>query len=326
MKRLVLVLTILALILSVPLTAFAQDGSSPLCNGLSEADCAQLMAALGTLETVQSFTVPLWSAEISSDEMSLSASGRAGFVLGDSVNDIVLHLVLESLTMTPAQEGLPEYLEIIMAGGFGYVNVNGEWFGEELGEEDVADIEGQMDSLGLGSMEGLDELGLDLTGVLTTTRGEDADHMGQAVATYTMNFDLAALITAALASPLVGEAMNMSGGTEEEAAANAAMITQFAPVVIMMLGQTGLNAGLWVGNDDGYIHRVELNVNLDVNMAMLGADTPPIVGNINFFAEVSGVDEGYSVDVPSDYGTMEEFEEKYGGLLESVDVESLIGF
>jgi hypothetical protein len=46
---------------------------------------------------------------------------------------------------------------------------------------------------------------------------------------------------------------------------------------------------------------------------------------MSFKAEVSNVDEGYSVEPPAEYGTMDEFEEKYGAALDIFDLESLIG-
>ncbi len=324
MKRLVPVLVVLALILSVPLTVFAQEGGNPLCNGLSDDDCEKMLAALATVNTVGSFTIPAWEANFTmndgTEDVGLSASGRGGVVLGKTVDDIVLHIVIDSLSVTPAEGEIPEYVEVIMAGGFGYVNYNGEWYGEELSEEDVADLESTLGSLNMGDAESLDPsaLGIDLSGAITTTRGEDEDMHDQSVAMYSMAFDLGALLTSLLSSPMVGEAMGMAG----EEAMSPEELQMMAMIFVPILGQTSISAGLGVGNDDGYIHKAELNVVLDIDMSMFDPEAGKIAGELAFSAEVSNVDEGYSVEAPTEYGTMEEFEEKYG---DALNLESATG-
>jgi hypothetical protein len=312
--RFVSVLIVITIILTTPLAVFAQDGN-PLCSGLSAEDCDTLLAALDTLNTVQSFTIPAWEVSFDMDDgsqtVSLSASGQAGYAAGEMVTDTVLHVVIDEISMTPAEGEIPEYVEVILADGFGYINYDGQWYGEELSESDLADFEDMFGMAGGESMGlGLESLGIDLTGVVTTTRGADEDMMGMSLAPYTMEVDIAGLVMAALASPMVGEAMGMAGEEAMSPEELQMMGAIFAPI----LGDTSISAGVWVGNDDGFIHRVELNLALDVDMTMFDPEAGAITGGLNFSADVSNIDEGYSVEAPTDYGTMEEFNEAIGDL------------
>jgi len=320
--RLVPILVIVALVLSMPMVALAQD---PLCEGLSEADCTTVLAALDTIATVESFTVPSWEFSLSFDSgeeaYELSASGNAGFVIANDVADSVIYIKLDSLTMVPDDPALPETAEVLFVDGFGYVNYDGEWYGEELSESDLADVNDMLSTIqGAGSVTGMDEsLGLDLTGVVATTREADEELHGQTVEVYSMNIDLMNLIVSALSSPMVGEALGMGdlgmGDMSPEEMSMMAMM--FAP----MLGDSGIGAGVKVGQDDGYIHELELWVNIDIDLSMMGADSPPITGSIAFSAEVSDVDAGYSVEAPTEYGTMDELQSK----IDEIQVNPLEG-
>lgn len=320
--RLVPVLVIVVLVLSMPMVAFAQD---PLCEGLSEADCDMMLSALDTVATVESFTVPAWEFTLKFDSgeevTELSAAGSAGFVIADDIANSVVYIKLDSLVMVPDDPSLPETAELLVVDGFGYVNYDGEWYGEELSESDLADVDemlGMVESS--GSITGMDEsLGLDLTGVVTTTREADDEMHGQSVAVYSMEVDLMTLLVNALSSPMVGEALGMGDmGMEEMSPEELSMMAMmFAPI----LGESGIGAGLVVGEDDGYIHGVELWVDLDIDLSMMGADSPPITGEIYFSAEVTDVDAGFSVDPPASYGSMDELEDK----LDEIEVNPLEG-
>ncbi len=320
--RLVPVLVIVVLVLSMPMVAFAQD---PLCEGLSEADCAMVLSALDTVGTVESFTVPAWEFSLTFDSgegaTELSAAGSAGFVIADDAANSVVYVKLDSLTMVPDDPSLPETAELMVVGGFAYVNYDGEWYGEELSESDLADVDEMLGTVqAAGSVTDMDEsLGLDMTGVFTTTREADDEMHGQSVAVYSMDLDLMTLIVNALSSPMVGEALGMGDmGMEEMSPEELSMMAMmFAPI----LGESGIGAGLAVGLDDGYIHEVELWVDIDIDLSMMGADSSPITGEIYFSAEVTDVDAGFSVEPPADYGSMDELQDK----LDEIEANPLEG-
>lgn len=308
--RFVPVVVVIALVLSLPMVALAQD---PLCNGLNEADCETLLGALGTIGTVESFTVPNWEFSFEMDaegeQNMLTASGSAGFMIADTAADSVVHVKIDDVVMVPEDETVPETIELIVVDGFGYVNYDGEWYGEELSESDLADVDEMLGTLDSADATGLDEsLGMDMTGVITTTREADEEMHGQSMTVYSMDVDITTLLVNLLSSPMVAEMLGGDMGMEQMTPEEVQMMgMMFAPI----LGETAIGAGMAVGQDDGYIHMLELTVDIDIDLSMMGdPEAEPITGLVYFSTEVTDVNAGYSVDTPAEYGSMDELDAK----------------
>jgi len=212
--------------------------------------------------------------------------------------------------------------EIILTQNMGYVNYNGEWYGGEITEEDLAGMGlGDLDSMlggettgGLGDAASL--AGIDLTGVITTTRGADEQVGGQPVAAFTTNINIAQLVTALLSSPMVGEALGMGGaelGMEEMTPEDIQMMGAF---LTPLLSQTTLSVGQWVGTNDQMLRKIALDMVLNLDLTMFDPEASAIAGNISFMAELDGFNQPLAVTFPQSYRPIEELEAQ----LEALDM------
>jgi hypothetical protein len=281
------------------LTAMAQD--NPLCQGLSAADCEELLAAQSSVAMMSSFTIPAFEVGLTlnipsmgegMDEtnIEISASGSGGVSL-DMMSDVVVHLVLDEATVSDSMETTTySDVELIMTPTTGYIKWEGEWYGEELSEGDLptADDLGMiMQYADLNSL--LMMSGVDLTGVVMSTRDGDV---------FTTDVDVAGLLVAALQSPMVGQLVGGEIGMTEQ---DMAMFGAFLPP---LLGTTSLTAT--TGISDGYLSMLGMDMVIDLDLALLGMGK--ITGNLNFMVEMSGINEPVMAEVPADYLPMSELD------------------
>jgi hypothetical protein len=305
MKRLAPIILILALALLAPLSVHAQN---PACNGLSEADCALLAGAQTNLMSITSATMPTVSIDFNlttADEtMHFTFDGSAGFMAAPGLEDLVIHVRVDNLVVQPQpEEPIPSSLELIITESMAYVYYEGEWYGEALTEEDLAELQSSLDEVNT-STAGMDlsTLGIDLTGVLTTTRGADAAVMGIPVATFTSNLDITALLTAVLGSPMVGQAL---GGGEEMTPEDMQMLgAMMAP----LFTGTALKVDQWVGTQDGLFHKLVIDLAINLDLSMFDPETGKITGGALIDVEMVDINAGYSVDEPTSYRPSEELE------------------
>ncbi len=308
MKRLLSVVVLVALLAVPALTAYAQDGSDPLCQGLSEGDCALLIGSSAAMENVSSFTTPDWEIRLfislpgedgTPDVIDFSARGSTGgFDLSPDA-EIVLHLVIDEASITMDGETETGSAELIVTQDMAYILYEGEWYGDTLEDADM-DIS-QITELGsAASMSSLDELGIDLTGVVTTTRDADADMMGQGMAVFVTNVDVGGLLISLLSSPMLGSLLGEELGGEgmEMSPEDLQMIGMF---LTPMLAGTSVASTSWVGLDDNYIHLLGLNVVLSFDLSMLAPEIGKIDGEIGFLSGVSNFNAPLSVTVPESY-------------------------
>ncbi len=104
---------ILALSLAAPhAPARAQDGSEPVCNGLSDEDCQVILDAQQQMQEVRLFSVPSWSVNLDltadGDPTHLSASGALTVIPPQS-----LVALLSDLGMANQQEMMQNLLDQI---------------------------------------------------------------------------------------------------------------------------------------------------------------------------------------------------------------------
>jgi len=152
---------------------------------------------------------------------------------------------------------------------------------------------------GEGGM-GLDQLGIDLTGVATTTR-TDQDGM----ALFTTNVDINLLLNALLASPALGSLMGADPGmaemTPEQLQAMGAMI---AP----MLTGTTISFGQVVNPEDSTLRGVRVDATLGLDLTMFDPEAGSITGEFHFSADFDQFNEAFDVPAPESFRPLEELD------------------
>jgi hypothetical protein len=316
-KRLLPVLIIALLVLVPALPVFAQSSgtSQGICNGLSDADCQTLTTAQANLSNITSFSSSAWSVDFNASDtktnVAFSGSGTGEFVLpsGTDSSGLLIHLMISDLNATDGTTTVTmKDSEVIVTDKMAYVKYNGTWYGQELTAQDLnsmglGSLGSMMGSANGGSANGgtanaLSSLGIDLTGVVTTTRGADASVNGNSVQVFTTTFDLGKLIGAVLASPAIAPLMGNSGSSM-----TPDQLGMIGQMVTPMLGTTGLTLEESVGSD-GNLAAVKLDVVLDIDPSLFSPGTGKITGNFTFSTDLSGVNQSYTATEPSSYQPM----------------------
>lgn len=320
------VLVVLLLMLAVVAPALAQGGD-PVCTGLNEADCQLLLNARSAMVGVSSFSTPAWAIDLSfsdgaAQEVTFSASGSGAMQFSPDGSQLLVHLIIDQASLVTPNGSQAGAAEIILTQDMGYVNYNGEWYGAPLTEEDLGSLSGVT---GLGDLSGLmggaagtgdiaSATGIDLTGVLTTTRGADEQVGGQAAAVFTTDINIGQLVTAALASPMVQQALGLAGGEMGMGEMTPEDLQMMGMFITPLLGQSKISLGQWIGLSDSVLRKIALNVVIDLNPAAFDPEAPPIKGNISFMSEIGAVNQPVSVTLPSSYRPIEELEAQLEGL------------
>ena len=311
--RMTTMVVLVALMLLAPSMALAQDSTNPLCNGLSPEDCAILEAAADASMGVTAFEVPSYSIAFSVDtgeeggQLEFSATGSGAFMLpADMMNPLdglMLYLQIDDAMYTDGTESEQGSATVLVKDGMAYINYGGEWYGEEITAEDVAEL-GLEDLTSLTEM-GTEDLGIDLTGVVSTVRGADVDMMGQSMATFTSTVDIPTLLSSLLGSPMVGgllgEGMGMEGMTPED-------MQMIGMMLAPLLQGTAISAEQWVGVDDSQIHNLVVDVAFNMDMSMFDPESAPIVLSVNFSSEVANHNGTFNYDAPAEYRPGSEME------------------
>jgi hypothetical protein len=315
---------VVVLLMAVPFSVLAQ-GENPACTGLSAEDCEFLVTAGDNVGTATSFAIPAMSVnftlntgEAGAEPTVFSVTGSGEVMLPQS-GRMLLHLTFDNITMQPSEEELPEQFELLVLDNMVYANQDGEWFGEEIEEDDLAELEellGQTNSLALSD---LGSSGMDLTGVLTTTRGADMEAMGMNMAVYTMDVNITSLLTTLLSSPALGEMLGATGEDMGMSEMTPEDLQMMGMILGPMLQGTTINVEQWFGTEDQYLHHLGLNVNINLNLGMFGeADTPPITGALNVSLDLDQVNETFDITAPTEFRPMDEMENELEGLTEGL--------
>lgn len=317
MKRLMRLFSVVVLIalLAVPsLTAFAQDGANPLCQGLTPDDCALLTSSDAAMAGVTSFSTPDWNIGLRlslPDEtgtvqtIEFSAMGSTGGFDMSPGAAVIVYLVIDEGTITAEGQTQTGSAEVILTPTMGYVKYNDEWYGGEIEEEDL-DLSQLGELGGAASLSALGDLGIDLTGVLTTTRG-DAEMMGQAMAAFTTDVNVGQMIVAVLGSPMLGSLLGDELGGEAMSPEDLQMIGMF---LTPMLAGTTLSAERWIGLDDNYIHQLAVDLVLALDLSMLAPEIGKIDGEIHFASGVANFNQPLNPEIPASFRPIEELEDE----------------
>jgi len=317
MRRVTRIFTLLvvvaAMALGVALPAAAQD-SNPLCTGLAASDCQLLVGGRDALSGLKSFTSPEWLIDLNftdgKQSFVINATGQAAFVLPqDGTSGLLVHLVVDSFNAAvPDEEPQSGSVEVIVTDTMAFVNWKGEWYGQELSPEDL-----DTGSLAAINPETWDvSSSFDLQGSVTTTRGADETILGQNTAAFTTDVDITGFLMAVLTSPAFGQAlgaadMGDTGMTPED-------VQMLGMFLGPMLQGTTLSFTQWVGQDNGQLRQVALNLGLNLDISAFDPETQPITGALIFRAQVDKVNEPYDVPLPENYRPMDDLDSELGSL------------
>ncbi|GAB4425934.1 MAG: hypothetical protein Kow00106_22340 [Anaerolineae bacterium] len=251
----------------------AQDESAESCQ--ARQDAYQLMSQLQSA-AVEDLNMTLHI----DDGTSVTSMVLTGYyeyaVTGDETGlGANIHATLVSAEMT--DENGTESLdgaEFIIVGDKAYTKKPGqEWVYEELDENAL---------LGLGLILGLSGptgSGLDLfsdPAIFTVSSAPADQMMGQAMQAQTLTLNLGALLANAEALNAMmtsgfsagGDALGMS---QEDLGVDAAQLAMLSAMLLPMFEGTSFSTTIYIGADDGYIHRVEDNYTFLMDTSALGA-------------------------------------------------------
>jgi hypothetical protein len=314
-----LLAVVLTLALAAPTLA---QGGDPLCTGLSDADCQLLQGVQAAMTGVSSFSTPSWTIDLNisdgTQQFSFNAKGSGAFQFSPDASQFLVHLVVDEASLVTPNGAQAGAAEVILTQDMGYVFFNGEWYGSELTAEDLGSL-GSVTDLGslIGGTEGMGDLsaaGIDLTGVLTTTRGADESIGGQPTAAFTTDINVGQLLVAVLASPMVGEMLGAAGGDLGMGEMTPEDMQMMGMFLTPLLGQSTLSVGQWVGLNDNMLHKIALEMVIDLNLSAFDPETPPISGNVSFASEIGAFNEPVSVSLPTSYRPIEELQAQLEGL------------
>jgi hypothetical protein len=315
LKRLLPALIIALLVLVPALPAFAQASSHAICSGLSDADCQTLVTAQANASKITSFSASAWSIDLKAKDatsnVAFSASGSGEFVLptGSNSAGLLIHLMISNLSESYGTTNISiKDTEVIVTDKMAFVKYNGDWYGQELTQQDLS-------SMGLGSLSSLGSLGgasgaggmsavsgIDLTGAVTTTRGADVSAGGQNMQVFTTSFDLGKLIGAVLSSPAIAPLMGQATGSSGSQM-TPAQLQMMGAMIAPMLGTTSITCEEWVGSDAN-LHEIKVDVVLDIDPSLFSPTTGKITGEFHFSTDLSGLNQSYSVTPPTSYKPM----------------------
>jgi hypothetical protein len=260
-----------------------------------------------------------------------------GETLMQMLAELGLHATLDELVVeVPGETPLAISLEVIFKDMGLYLRVpspveSEQWFGDtlELGAGDLAEIDAMFEELVMqleseemqqmmAQMSEFEGVAQDFSNLMnayvTTTRGDDADMMGQSMAVFTTEFDLqgllsdpelGTLIMDLLENPALAE-MNMQ---TEDLQINETQIQFVLMTVGLLLKDFSISTTQYVGLDDSFVHRVEFDMALDVDLSLLGdPDVPGAVGDMHFEADISDINSTTmdSVEPPTDFRSLDE--------------------
>jgi hypothetical protein len=260
-----------------------------------------------------------------------------GETLMQMLAELGLHVTLDELVVeVPGETPIAVSLEVIFKDMGLYVRVPSpvereQWFGEdlELSESDLAEIDAMFEELvtqleseemqqmmaQMSEMEGVaQDFNNLVSSYVTTTRGDDADMMGQSMAVFTTEFDLQGLLADPELGTLIMDLLEnpaLAAMTEEMEGLeiNETQI-QFALMTVgLLLKDFSLSTTQYVGLDDSFVHRVEFDMALDVDLSLLGdPDVPGAVGDLHFEADISDINSTTmdDVELPTDFRSLDD--------------------
>jgi hypothetical protein len=226
------------------------------------------------------------------------------------------------------------------------------WFGDTLNpsETDIAGLDQSLTDLftqlqsddfqrtwaQLSEFSGLSRQLTDLANkYVVTTRGDDAEMMGQTMIVFTTTFDLKALLgdpdlPGLLIDFFSNPALsNLGANTGDLSSINETQVQFLLMTAELMLKDATFSASQWIGADDSYIHRLDLNATINVDLSLLGVDADIQAVNIDAASSVEiadfDTDVLAAVDVPTEYVPLNKSDDFLVGSPSMIEQELTLG-
>ncbi len=256
----------------------ADDEAPESCQ--ARQDAYQMMSKLQSA-AVEDLSVSLYIDDGES-VTEVNLTGSYEYVVTDSTEGLGadIHAMLESGEMTASGEDQSlGGMEFIVVGNTGYTSSDGgeTWVYEELDQNAL---------LGLGLLLGLSGptgTGLDLfadPSIFTVTTGEGEAMMGQAMQTQTLTVDLTAMMSNAdVLSVLLQEGVVAGGdslGLNADELGDPAEFAMMAGMLLPFLSGSEFSTTIYIGADDGYIHRVEDHYVFNMDLSAFDPESAPM--------------------------------------------------
>jgi hypothetical protein len=249
------------------------------------------------------------------------------------ISEALLQFVLTDFTLDSPEESMSiNNVSVVLKDGVFYLqapspNGSSAWFGQpiEITSTDLAELDSALAEMqtslssedfaqSLEIQPELMQLQQDLMAVvnehITTVRGADETLNGQSMAAFTTTFDLAGLLAdPALVDVIIQFADVQAAQTGESMELTSGQLTLVFTMIQMVLGDSQLfTFQQWVGLDDLYLHKVQLDISVDADLSTFEADA----GSVSFALSLSAEMDEFnavtpeSVEVPTEYHSMEE--------------------
>jgi hypothetical protein len=170
---------------------------------------------------------------------------------------------------------------------------------------------------------------------VVTTRGDDAEMMGQTMSVFTTTFDLKALLSDPdlpgllidfFSNPALS---NLGANTGDLSSINETQIQFLLLTAGLMLKDATLSASQWVGADDSYIHQLDLTATINIDLSLLGVDADIQAVNIDAAVSVEMADFDSdvlaAVDVPTEYVPLDKSNDFLVGSPSMIEQELAVG-
>jgi hypothetical protein len=249
----------------------AQESAN--CLNLSEADCALVEAGLANFASLQSFTQSYsFSLNISGmnamDEdapasISASSTGSGPVAMVDSVPSLALNL---EGSFTDGEDDASGPISFAVVGDRFYMQTPaGEWIGAPI--EEIFDGENPLDSvMGFMGGDGDSAEAFEIFSQYgTQERLADESVSGQPTAVFKYTLNLTEMLNSPDFTETAGVLGNMGGMGADSDLAGALM---FLPMLAQFI-QGDISFTRWVGVNDQLPYRVDLSVNLSLDMAAM---------------------------------------------------------
>jgi hypothetical protein len=285
--KFVALLVLVALMVVSPVLA---QTANPLCNGLEAADCELMTAG----ETATSFSIPAWTVDLSlttaDGTTTFTAKGSGQFsapASAESTEGLLVHLIIDEATSVSPTGTETGSMEILVLGDMIYIQQEGKWYGGTLEEAELP-----LDPSQLAGGAALDLSGLtaDFSTSVTTARGEDAEMGGASVGVFTTTINLATFVTTLLADPAI---VAMIPADQAESMQMVGML------VPMLLANTALTVEQSIGVDDGFVHKLVVDMPFDLDLSMM--EMGQVSGGFNFTAEAAEFNSTFEATPPDTF-------------------------
>jgi len=277
-----------------------------------------------------------------------------GEKLLDILAEMGLYAKLDELVVNvPGETPIAVSLEVIFKDMGIYLRVpspteRDQWFGQalEVKPEDLAELDTLFEELttqleseemqaGLAQISELEGVMNDFTALVNsyvvTTRGEDVAMMDQTMAVFTTTFDatkmiadpeLPALLMGILENPALAD-LEMDPESVNEAQIQFLLMTAG-----MILKDVSVSSTQYIGLDDLFVHRVEVDAVLDVDLALMNdPSVPGLSGSAHFEADITDINSTTmdAFEVPTEYRSMDDADNFLVGSPSMIEGELTLG-